>query len=125
MVQKEKSLMVFVYNADSGFTSPLKDYVHKVAKPSTYQCNICALTYGNFGMKKSWKDFIYNIDVPVEFLHRDEFMEKYSVDSADLPAVYLRKGNKIREIIDREDINRCESLDEFIALVSSKLRTLK
>ena len=86
---KEKKL-IFIYNATSGTLTGIKDYFHKAFKPSTYGCQLCAVTYGAFGMKNDWKKFIKDMDVPVnflkkdkfkfEFLHRDEFHEKYKTE---------------------------------------------
>ncbi|MFX1532303.1 MAG: hypothetical protein ACFFBC_14395, partial [Promethearchaeota archaeon] len=60
----EKKL-VFVYNADSGgFITGLKDTLHKTFRKSTYQCNLCQVTFGAFGMKKEWKNFVNDLDVP-------------------------------------------------------------
>lgn len=69
---KDRSL-IFVYNADSGAMAALKDYVHKMVKPMTYECNLCAVTYGNLGLKNEWKRFIERIGMPVDFLHMDEY----------------------------------------------------
>ncbi|WP_232221892.1 hypothetical protein [Methanococcoides burtonii] len=46
-----KNTLIFVYNADSGLINEMKDYVHKIVSPSTYECNLCAITYGNTGIK--------------------------------------------------------------------------
>jgi len=46
-----KTTKIFVYNADSGPINGLKDYFHKIIKPETYECNLCAVTFGNFLVK--------------------------------------------------------------------------
>jgi len=70
--------IIFVYNADTGLFNSLSDWVHKVVSPSTYSCNLCVLTHHNFGAREEWKEFIKQISLPMEFLHKDEFVRKYS-----------------------------------------------
>jgi len=67
------STIVFVWNADSGRINSLIDSFHKTFRPSTYGCKLCGLSYGVFGEKKAWKNFLKSVSVPLEFLHRDEF----------------------------------------------------
>ena len=68
-ISKDEKTIVFVYNADSGIINSVKDYFQKIVNPSTYSCNLCALTFNNTGMKKEWKGFIEDVDAKVEFLH--------------------------------------------------------
>ena len=69
--------LIFVYNADSGWFNSLTDAVHKMVSPSTYQCSLCALTYGNVSMKKEWREFIESLPFDVLFLYKDEFIKHY------------------------------------------------
>ncbi len=113
--------LVFVYNADSGVINIVKDFWHKLVRPSTYQCNLCAQTFSTFGMKKDWKKFINNLDIDAEFLHKDEFEEKYEISDATYPSAYLKNGNAFDLLINQEEMNGVKSLDEMEALIVSKL----
>lgn len=107
--------LVFVYNADSGAFNLLADIAHKIFSPATYSCNLCALTHSNFGMKKQWKNFLESLDAEMEFLHADEFKDKYNLQEVALPAIYKQDGDGNLEImIDAPAINNCESLDDLI-----------
>jgi hypothetical protein len=117
--------LLFVYNANSGVMSSLKDYVHKTVAPSTYQCNLCALTFGSVGMKGTWAEFIDGLGVPVEFLHRDELRKRYGVDDVFLPAVLTVEGSDIEVLIPANEINALWTLDELKGLVSIKVRELR
>ncbi len=117
--------LLFVYNADSGKINALKDYVHKIVKPSTYPCSLCAVTYGNFGMKQEWKDFVQSLGISVEFLHRDEFNAQYQVPDATYPAAYLKTNDKLTLLITREEMNATQTLDEMIKLVRKKTQHRK
>ena len=128
----EKKKLVFIYNADSGAVNAVKDWWHKLLKPSTYSCNLCVQTFGAFGMKKDWKKFINDLDVPVEFikkdkfsfeiLHRDEFKEKYDMPDAKFPSAYINSNSQLKLFISREEMNSVKSLNELMELVNQKLK---
>ena len=120
---QEKSLL-FVYNADTGLFSVVTDYAHKILSPKTYPCNLCALTYGNMGMNKKWKEFIAALKVPIEFLHRDEFVKLHDMPDTELPAAFVKKGESITMLIPSDEINECTSVDALIALVTEKVETI-
>lgn len=131
MIEEDGKKLIFVYNADSGgFFSGFKDTLHKTFRKSTYQCNLCAVTFGAFGMKKEWKTFVNNLDVPVEFkkkdkfkfefLHKDEFNEKYNVADAKFPSAYLLDKTGLEVFITQEEMNAVKSIDELKELVNQK-----
>lgn len=41
--------LLFVYNREKDLTNGAIDCAHKVFKPSSYKCELCALTYPNLG----------------------------------------------------------------------------
>ena len=51
-ISSNKDGLIFVYNAKSGTLNAAIDYFHKIVSPETYDCNLCILTYDNFGKKK-------------------------------------------------------------------------
>ena len=73
-------------------------------------------------MNKSWKSYINDLDIPTEFLHRDEFEKKYDVKDAKYPSAYLRNGSIMKVFITVDEMNKVKSLDEMKDLVSKKLK---
>lgn len=116
--------LVFIYNANSGVISTVKDIWKKILRPNSYQCNLCAQTFGVFSMKKDWKEFIKRLKINVEFLHRDEFEEKYKIDDAKYPSAYLKQNEILSLLITQEEIDLVKSLDEMETLVLGKVNTL-
>ena len=116
--------LIFIYNADSGPISLIKDFFHKVLKPSTYECNLCAVSFGNFGMNQEWKNYINELDVPVEFLHRDQFLRQYDVKNAHFPSAYLKADSKLELFISQDEMNELQSADGLISLVNEKMRDM-
>ncbi len=111
--------LIFIYNADSGFFSTLSDFAHKVLSPSTYQCQLCALTYRNFSKKNGWKSFIENLPVKVVFLYKDEYRTRYKFEAA-LPAIFIY-DNGLEELLSKDSIDECKTLQELKQLVASKI----
>ena len=116
-----KEQLIFVYNANGDLLSSVTDFAHKLLSPSTYQCHLCALTYGNFLIKQEWKSFIENLPVQTLFLYKDEFEKQYRIET-DLPTAFISANGAIREIITRQEIESCQSLDELRNIVTEKLK---
>lgn len=116
--------LLFVYNAKSGIFSTFEDYLHKVIKPATYQCKLCGLTYGNLGMKTDWKLFLDKLEIPVEFLHRDEFKSRYPKIEAQFPSAFILSGSNLIPFISKEEMDRLGTLNDLIELVKEKIHTM-
>jgi len=82
-------------------------------------------------MKKDWKNFVNDLDVPVEFkkkdkfqfefLHKDEFSEKYKVKDAKFPSAYLLDETGLDLFISQDEMNALKTIDELKDLVNQKL----
>ncbi|MDQ2751705.1 MAG: hypothetical protein M3R72_01625 [Bacteroidota bacterium] len=116
-----KEQLLFVYNANSNLFSTVTGFAHKILSPSTYQCQLCALTYGNVLIKQQWKSFIAALSIETVFLHKDEFEKQYKTVPA-LPAVFILNMGEIKEIITRTEIETCYTLEELKRLVTVKLK---
>lgn len=118
----DKPTLIFVYNADSGFVNTLLDIGHKIVSPQTYSCNLCAITHSTFSMRDEWKNFVAELGVSVEFLHRDELEKQYGMCDVGLPAVFCETDGALETWVSREEINHCRSLEDLERLIRTKLR---
>ena len=118
----KNSGLVFVYNADRGFFNMMAEISHKVLSPSTYPCNLCALTHGAFSMRKEWRDFLAKIKPPLTFLHRDEFRKEFKLED-DLPAIYIKdlRTDNLRPFIDASTLKTLTGLEDLKHMISDKL----
>ena len=116
--------VIFVYNANSGVVSVVKDFWKKILRPRSYECNLCLQTFSTFGMKKGWKNFIQNLDIETEFLHKDEFEEKYEINDAKYPSAYIQDNGNFNLFITQDEMNTVKSLNEMETLVSKKVNLL-
>ncbi len=125
-MKNSETELILVYNADSGLFNQIKDGLHKFVALSTYQCNLCALTFGKVRMKNEWKTFIENLEIPAKFLHRDEFLRMlkthpHIIKDVKFPAVFLRKGEKISLFITANEINECKTMEDLMNLITKEL----
>jgi hypothetical protein len=120
----ENITLVFVYNADGGAINGIKDYFHKIFSPSTYDCNLCGVSFGLGGMKKNWKNYIEELKLPVEFLHRDEFNNKYPNADKEFPSAWVKKNNQLELLISKDEMNKPKNLEELIKITNEKLKSI-
>ena len=113
--------LVFVYNADSGVFNTLSDIAHKLFSPQTYQCNLCNLTHGYFQAREEWVTFLDDLDADIEFLHRDEYIKKYSSQEAGadigLPAIFVKDNDELKLWVDNKVINEVLSTDDLMEMI--------
>ena len=119
--ENAKTALVFVYNADSGLFNLVTHVAHKIFSPQTYQCNLCAITHGNFGMKNEWRQFLDGLNVPFEFLHADELKDKYQIEGVELPAIFTKENDCLQAGVDAKTINACRSIADLKQAINAKL----
>jgi len=117
--------LVFVYNADSGVFNTLSDIAHKLLSPATYQCDLCSLTHGYFSARDEWVDFLQDLDVEIEFLHRDEYSRVYArqvTDSSiDFPAIFIKNNEQLKLWLDKGAIGGMSSTEELMNTIRDAL----
>ena len=118
---EDESELIFVYNAKSGMVNEFLDLAHKIVSPSTYNCNLCAISYGNFTMKKKWSDYISSLPVRSTFTYKDKVSE-YGKNKIKLTSIIFRKGSRSKVIISSEEINKLKKIDQLIDILSDRLK---
>jgi hypothetical protein len=103
---KPSPQLIFVYNAQRGAAHKVLDFLHKSISPATYQCDLCALTYGHFSMKKEWKSFIESLPLSARFFYREDLQEYLPASDYALPCVLLVKQNTPTLLISAEEMKR-------------------
>lgn len=111
--------LLFVYNADSGLFNTLTDIAHKAFSPSTYNCNLCAITHDLLKEKGEWKNFVASLGIDTEFLHKDEFNSKYGEHADSFPAIYLIDENTMNLAVTADELNVMSGIEQLKNKVSS------
>lgn len=114
--------IIFVYNADSGLFNLLSDMAHKAISPETYNCQLCKLTHGHFGMRDQWHEYLQTLNAEIVFLHRDEFIKKYPDHNTELPALFLGRDNDIELLVAASTITSCSTMEMLIHQVDAKIK---
>jgi len=116
---KDKEL-IFIYNAKSGFVNELVDFAHKIISPETYECNLCAITYGTFKMERRWSNYIQSLPIKSTFSYKDE-LSKYNLGNVNLPAIFFRNNKEIVELLSAEKINDLSDFHKLIEILDMRL----
>jgi hypothetical protein len=115
--------LIFVYNADSSPLAQAFDFLHKAFSPGTYACNLCRVTYGTFGMKKQWREFIKGLPCRTVFYHRDKFQKRYPhLSGTPLPAIFAEREDGGMELLaGAQELNAQPSLQAMEKALFAKL----
>ena len=97
------------------------DFAHKIISPNTYQCNLCSLTYGNFGIKKEWQDFLNTIQMETKFMYANQYQQLFPNQNQTFPAIFLVQNNQWKSLISPKDFEDLQTLQQLIQLLKSKL----
>ncbi|MCB0663181.1 MAG: hypothetical protein KDC24_10600 [Saprospiraceae bacterium] len=111
--------LIFVYNANSGKWNGYMDMMHKIFSPKTYPCHLCDITYGIFTIRESWQSFIEKLEVPLRFLHKDEWEAEFDLKD-ELPAIFKQDEKGVEVWIDRPTMEQLD-LEGLKALILKKL----
>lgn len=106
--------LLFVYNAKSGKLNALADTAHKLFSPSTYQCNLCALTYDTFSENKIWKSFRSQINLSLEFYHTDQFEAAFPNVNVIYPTILKLQNSQVTTVLNSDALNDILTVEELI-----------
>ncbi|MEZ4810591.1 MAG: GTPase [Allomuricauda sp.] len=126
-MKKETQQLLFVYNANSGAHNAILDSMHKVFSPSTYDCNLCHLTYGLLTENRVWKKFREQSKIPMQFLHKDEFVGDYASKfghNSAFPIVFLERGYELEVFISPEELNIMQSAQQLIDVIQERIKKI-
>jgi hypothetical protein len=113
--------IIFIYNANSGLANGLIDVGRRVFQPKDYPCALCMITYGPFGMKHEWKQFVRSLPYDVAFLHKDEFSRKYPTFVIAEPGLLLVTNHTPHMLLDSKDFTTINDLKTLKVRVQKSL----
>lgn len=99
------------------------DSMHKVFSPSTYDCNLCDITFGIVAENRSWKKFREQSGHNFVFLHKDEFKKKYASKFGykfTFPIVLVEGENGLEVLIGTQELNELKTASELIRLIQKR-----
>lgn len=123
MEKAQEQKLIFIYNADSGLRNLIVDGAHKILSPKTYECSLCAITFGAFTEDSIWKKFRNETRLQMDFLHRDEFNKAYASKFGHkftFPIVLGETNKGLEVFIRTEELYRLETAEGLIALLKER-----
>lgn len=114
--------LVIVYNANAGLAAGVMDSVHKIVSPSTYPCQLCAVTYGLTSMKRDWRVFLDGLGMELVFHHRPDFRQAFPVAAEwPLPLVAVEEGGVLRVLVSAADFVEIADVPALILTLTDRL----
>ncbi len=114
--------LVIVYNADEGLGAMLFDAVHKLLRPETYPCDLCAITYGPVSMRGAWRDWLKAQPFAAEFYHRQDFFRAFpALIELPLPAIMRRDGSALTLLLGPQQMEPAMTVGSLIVAVETAL----
>ena len=114
--------LIIVYNANEGLVAGLLDSIHKALSPATYECSLCAITYGAFTMDRRWRAWLKALPYETVFHHRPDFHAAFPANAAaPLPAVFIANGDALEILLDPSAIAASKTVDGLIAALETVL----
>jgi hypothetical protein len=98
------------------------DSVHKIMSPSTYPCQLCAITYGLLAMKREWRRFLDGLGMEVMFHHRPDFRTAFP-QAADwpLPLIAVETDGALAPLVSARDFAAIPDVAALMRVVRQRL----
>jgi len=115
--------LIFVYNANSGTLNALIDSVHKFVNPTTYKCNLCALTFPTFSEDRNWKSFKQKSNLKMEFYHKDEFLKEFKskwLATYSFPIILSKNNEELEVFISSEELKKIKNTQSLISEITQR-----
>ncbi len=117
--------LIFVYNANAGIVAGIIDSLHKTLSPATYECSLCAITYGAVAMDRRWKAWLKSLPYEAVFYHRPDFRAAFPAAAGTaLPVILLAQSDVLTPLMAPDDIAAAATVDALIVALSAKLACL-
>jgi hypothetical protein len=98
--------ITLIYNANSGFWSAVVDSARKALDLNA--CSLCTITHGLTGERGEWRACSAGLDVPIDYLHRDELSsELLELTGGRLPCVLGESGAARHVLVGPDDLAAC------------------
>lgn len=112
--------LIFVYNASSGKLNAVLDGLHKMFSPRSYDCQLCAITFGNFSENRLWKKFREESEAEMKFYYKDQFLKQFRskwLPKYDFPVLLVEKNGRLDVLIGAAELNTLENVNQLILAV--------
>ncbi len=118
-----KTLLI-VDNTDSGVLPSLKDFSAGTSTASrAVTRTLSTLTHSPVGMKKEWKRFLKDLEIPSRTLEKSEFTSEFGSGHPQMtfPVVLIQTGTELAVLLSTDELNQCTNLNDLIVFIRHRL----
>ena len=73
---------------------------------------LCKVSYGAFGIKSEWKQFVKTLPFTTTFLHKDEYIKQFPDCYIDFPSLLYKNGPDFKTLLSAHDFTKIKSLKD-------------
>lgn len=104
---KHLERLILIYNANSGLAAAIADSAKKLFKLKA--CSLCTITHGLLKEKQAWQSCATEINVPIDYLHKDDMPDPVKKLVGDkLPSIVAQTDGKLLILLSVEEIDSCK-----------------
>ena len=112
-------MIYFIYNADGSFFGEISYFIKKLSGRD--KCKLCDLSHNLIFQKKSWDDFLKELNRPYQVLHTNELPESIKRLNLTYPSILLEKDDSFEELISKQDFEQIDNLSQLKQSLEAKI----
>ena len=112
-------MIYFIYNANGSFFGEINYFLKKLSRRD--KCKLCDLSHNLIFQKKSWDDFLKELNRPYQVLHTNELPESIKRLNLTYPSILLEKDDSFEELISRTDFEYIDNLSQLKETLEDKI----
>ena len=112
-------MIYFIYNADGSFYGEIRYFLKKLSGRD--KCKLCDLSHNLVFQKKSWDDFLKELNRPYQVMHTNELPESIKRLNLTYPSILLEKDDSFEELISQQDFEQIDNLSQLKQSLEAKI----
>ena len=112
-------MIYFIYNANGSFFGEINYFLKKFSGRD--KCKLCDLSHNLIFQKKSWDDFLKELDRPYRVLHINELPDSIKQLKLTYPSILLEKIDSYEELISRQDFEQIDNISQLKKILEARI----
>ena len=112
-------MIYFIYNANGSFFGEINYFIKKLSGRD--KCKLCDLSHNLIFQKKSWDDFLKELELPYRVLHINELPDSIKQLNLTYPSILLEKNDSFEVLISRNDFEQIDNLSQLKQSLEAKI----
>ena len=112
-------MIYFIYNANGSFFGEISYFIKKLSGRD--KCKLCDLSHNLIFQKKSWDDFLKELELPYSVLHINELPDSIKQLNLAYPSILLEKNDSFEELISRKDFEDINDISQLKQSLEAKI----